>query len=279
MKIKVTVDSTNDLSKELMEKYDITAIPLSVYLNDKQYKDMVDIFPQMIHDAVDNGAPLPKTSAVNVDDYRAVFEEILKEYDAIVHINLSSEMSSTHQNARIAAEGLNVYPVDSRNLSTGSGLLALRAREMAREGMDAPAIAEAIAALTDKVDASFLVHRLDYLHKGGRCSAVAALGANILKLRPCIEVHDGKMGVAKKYRGAYIKCLEQYVRERLTARDDIDTRRIFITHSPIDHAIVEDLRGVIEECMHFDEILDTDASCTVSSHCGENCLGILYFHK
>ena len=279
MKIKITVDSTNDLTPELIEKYDITVMPLAVNMGDKLYRDMVDITPDDIYAHVNGGGALPKTSAVNAAEYGEMFEKYLKEYDAIIHINISSEMSTCHNSARMAAEGLPVYPIDSRNLSTGSALLALMACEKAAAGEDAEKIAEELRATVDKVDASFVVSRLDYLHKGGRCSAIAMLGANVLKLKPCIEVHDGKMGVAKKYRGNYNRCLDMYVKDRLTADANIDPKRIFITHSGVDQATIDQVRATVESCMKFDEILVTRAGCTVSSHCGDGTLGILYMHK
>lgn len=279
MKIKITVDSTNDLTPELIEKYDITVMPLAVNMGDKLYRDMVDITPDDIYAHVNGGGALPKTSAVNAAEYGEMFEKYLKEYDAIIHINISSEMSTCHNSARMAAEGLPVYPIDSRNLSTGSALLALMACEKAAAGEDAEKIAEELRAAVDKVDASFVVSRLDYLHKGGRCSAIAMLGANVLKLKPCIEVHDGKMGVAKKYRGNYNRCLDMYVKDRLTADANIDTKRIFITHSGVDQATIDQVRATVESCMKFDEILVTRAGCTISSHCGDGTLGILYMHK
>ena len=279
MKIKVTVDSTNDLSAELIEKYDIAVIPLSVNMGGKLYRDMLDVTPDDIYAHVNAGGALPKTSAVNAAEYSELFEKYLKEYDAIIHINISGEMSTCHNSACMAAEGLPVYPIDSRNLSTGSALLALAACEKAAAGEDAAQIADELRAAVDKVDASFVVSRLDYLYKGGRCSAVAMLGANVLKLKPCIEVHDGKMGVAKKYRGNYNRCLDMYVKDRLMNAGDIDTRRIFITHSGLDQATVDQVRATVEACMHFDEILVTRAGCTISSHCGDGTLGILYMHK
>jgi len=279
MKIKITVDSTNDLTPELIEKYDITVMPLAVNMGDKLYRDMVDITPDDIYAHVNGGGALPKTSAVNAAEYGEMFEKYLKEYDAIIHINISSEMSTCHNSARMAAEGLPVYPIDSRNLTTGSALLALMACEKAAAGEDAEKIAEDLRAAVDKVDASFVVSRLDYLHKGGRCSAIAMLGANVLKLKPCIEVHDGKMGVAKKYRGNYNRCLDMYVKDRLTAEANIDTKRIFITHSGVDQATIDQVRATVESCMKFDEILVTRAGCTISSHCGDGTLGILYMHK
>lgn len=279
MKIKVTVDSTNDLSRELVEKYDITVMPLTVNMGDRLYRDMVDVTPDDIYAHVNAGGALPKTSAVNAAEYAELFEKYLKEYDAIIHINISSEMSTCYNSARMAAEGLPVYPIDSRNLSTGSGLLALAACEKAAAGEEAAQIAADLQAAVDRVDASFVVSRLDYLYKGGRCSAIAMLGANMLKLKPCIEVHDGSMGVAKKYRGNFNRCLEMYVKDRLMNAGDIDTRRIFITHSGLDQATVEKVRETVEACMHFDEILITRAGCTISSHCGDGTLGILYMHR
>lgn len=279
MKIKITVDSTNDFSPELAEKYSIRIIPLTVNMGGKAYRDMIDITPDSIYAHVDGGGELPKTSAVNADEYRAIFEEELKEHDAVIHINISSEMSACHQNARLAAEGLSVYPIDSRNLSTGSALLAIRAWEMAEEGMEPAAVAEALNSMTGNVNASFLAGHLDYLYKGGRCSAVAMLGANLLKLRPCIEVHDGVMGVGKKYRGSFVRCLESYVKDRLSDAADIDTRRIFITHSGVEDRVIDAVRKAVEGCMDFNEILVTRAGCTISSHCGDSTLGILYMHK
>jgi DegV family protein with EDD domain len=279
MRIRVTVDSTNDLSPELIARYDISVVPLTVNLGGRAHKDLVDITPEDIYRHVDAGGDLPKTSAVNAEEYRAFFEGRLRDCDAIVHINISGEMSVCHQNALIAAEGLPVYPVDSRNLSTGSALLALRACELAREGADAARVASTLSGQAELVDASFLVSRLDYLHKGGRCSAIAALGANILRLRPCIEVRGGKMGVGRKYRGPFIRCLEQYVRDRLEGASDIDLSRIFITHSGVPDETLEAVRAAIKQCQTFGEVLVTRAGCTISSHCGEGTLGVLYMHR
>lgn len=280
MKIKVTVDSTNDLSVELMQKYDITAIPLTVNMGDVLYKDMVDIKSEDIFAFVGAGGALPKTSAVNVAEYREVFEECLKEYDAVIHINISSEMSTCYRNAVLAAEDLPVYPIDSRNLSTGSGHLALMACELAQQGMEAAEIAETLKTAAEKLDVSFVATRLDYLHKGGRCSAVAMLGANILKLRPCIEVRDGVMGVGKKYRGPVKRCLEQYVKDRLQNPESVDTRRVFVTYTyGTERESVDAVIKTVQETLPFDEVLETTAGCSIFSHCGDNTLGILFFRK
>ena len=241
---------------------------------------MQDIVPQDIFDHVSAGGEITSTAAVNVDDYINCFKPLAEEYDAVIHLDISSEFSSCYQNACIAAEELrNVHVVDTRNLSTGSGLLVLEAAEMAEKGVAPEVIANALRETTAKVEASFVVDKLDYLRKGGRCSALAALGANLLSLRPCIEVRDGKMGVGKKYRGLFEKCIMQYVRERLEGRTDIDTKRIFITHTPCQDGLVDLVRKEILKYVKFNEILETTAGCTVSSHCGPNTLGILFIRK
>lgn len=282
MKIKISADSTCDLSPELIEKYDIGITPLYVIKNGKSYSDGIDMHPQDIYDHVAAGGEICSTAAVSVADYEDFFREQLKCCDAVVHFHISGEMSSCYQNACIAAEEVgNVYPVDSRNLSTGIGQLVISAALLAAQGdMTAEQIRDAMNEKREKLDVSFLLDTLKYLAKGGRCSAVAALGANLLGLKPCIEVRDGKMGVGKKYRGHLDKCLTQYVRERLENRDDIDTERIFLTESGgFSEEELEAVTAEIRRCQNFGEILHTQAGCTISNHCGPRCMGILYFHK
>lgn len=282
MKIKISSDSTCDLSQELVDKYDINIVPLYIVKDGKDLVDGVDIVPQDIYDHVANGGTIVSTSAVSVADYLTVFGKLREEYDAVVHFCISSEMSCCYQNACVAAAEIGgVYPVDSRNLSTGIGLLILEAAEMAAKGeMTGEEIRSAIDERREKLDVSFILDTLSYLAKGGRCSTVAALGANLLSLKPCIEVKNGAMGVGKKYRGNLVKCLLQYVKDRLDGRDDIDTRRIFITESGgYTDEEVEQVRQTVLACQPFAEVLHTNAGCTVSSHCGPKTLGILYFHK
>lgn len=280
MKIKISADSTCDLSEALRTRYNVSLTPLYIEKDGKNYRDGVDIFPKDIYEYVGSGQGICRTAAVNVADYAAFFSEQLKTHDAVVHITISSEMSSCYQNACTAAAELqNVFVVDSRNLSTGSGLLVLQAAERAAHG-DKPAdIAEALRALTEKVEASFVIDTLFYLQKGGRCSALTALGANILKLKPCIEVKNGAMGVGKKFRGKTADCIETYVRERLSNRDDIDRSRVFITHSGCPAETVRRVREVIDACCPFDEVLETVAGCTISNHCGPGTLGVLFIRK
>lgn len=280
MRIKICSDSTCDLTKDLVQQYDIDIIPLYVTKDGQSYKDGVDITAQDIFRHVENGGSMCSTSAVNVEDYLQAFTQLKKDYDAIIHFTVSSSMSSSYQNACIAAQELEgVYVVDSENLSTGIGQLVLEAAIMARSDMQPEAIVEKLEQMKKKLDVSFVLDTLEYLRKGGRCSTVAALGANLLSLKPCIEVHDGAMKVGKKYRGNLDKCLEKYIRDRLADVDTLDLRRIFITHSGMAQDRVDRVQALVEECAPFAEVLQTTAGCTISSHCGPNCLGVLFFRK
>ena len=280
MKIRITCDSTCDLTPEYIAQHGITVIPLTVTMGGKDYTDGKDIAPDDIFRHVDAGGALPKTAAVNVDAYRHAFKALLADCDAIIHFNISADFSSCHENAARAAQGLPVYCVDSRNLSSGIALLLCEAVDMIEAGEGDPkAILGHINALIDKVDASFIIDRLDYLHKGGRCSMVAMLGANVLKLKPCIEVVDGKMIVGRKYRGQFNRCLRQYLDDRMRDVDAIDPKRIFVTHTGVDHAVVEALKDHIRSLNHFEEIMEVRAGSTISSHCGDSTLGFLYVRK
>ena len=279
-KIIISSDSTCDLSAELKERYDVKIIPLGVTLGDKVYRDGVDITPDDIYAHHAKTGELPKTTAANVGECIDYFTELTKDGDAVIHFTISSTMSSTYSNACLAAaEFENVYVVDSQNLSTGGGLLVVAAAEMAKSGMEAPAIVEKLQELAPCVDASFVIDSLEYLHKGGRCSALAMLGANLLKLKPCIEVKGGAMGVGKKYRGVYSRVLTEYVNERLTNVDDIDTSRVFVTHAGCDSEIVDAVVEQVKATGIFKEVFLTRAGCTVSSHCGANTLGVLFIRK
>ncbi|MBQ8917461.1 MAG: DegV family protein, partial [Oscillospiraceae bacterium] len=223
---------------------------------------------------------LPKTSAVNVAEFQDFFREQTQEGNSVVLFTISSEMSSTYMNAKLAAEEFeDVYVVDTRSLSTGGGLLVAEAGDMAAEGRSAAEIAEYCTAMTEKVSASFVVDDLEFLHKGGRCSAVAALGANLLQLKPCIVVKQGKMGVGKKYRGKFGPVLEKYVSEQLADIENIDRKRIFVTHAGCDSQIIDRCVEVVKKTAEFGEVQVTRAGCTISSHCGRNTLGVLFLRK
>lgn len=278
--IKITSDSTCDLSPELIRDYDIGIAPLYINKGDETFRDGVDIFPADIFRHVDAGGDITTTSAVNLADYIAFFEPLSREYDAVIHINISADFSACYQNACMAArEFTNVFVVDSRNLSSGHGHVVVEAAKLARAGLDPRAICDQLNDLTGRVEASFILDRLDYMRKGGRCSAVTALGANLLKLKPCIEVVDGKMRVGKKYRGAFEKCIREYVRDRLDGRGDIVYERIFITHPAAAQSAVDAAREAVAQYAHFTEVIETHAGCTVSSHCGPNTLGVLFIRK
>lgn len=278
--IKISADSTCDLTKEIVEDLDITIIPLGVVVDGECFHDGVDITPAQLFDYVEKEKKQCSTTAVNVFEYKTYFEDALKTYEAVIHICISAEFSTSYANAVAAAEELeNVYIVDSRNLSTGSGHLVLDAVEMAKKGIPAQEIVDTLNETAKRVEASFVIDRLDYLRRGGRCSAMAAFGGALLNIKPSIEVVDGKMTVGKKYTGTFEKCLRRYVKERLNGREDIDTSRIFITHTLCDDGIPEMVCKTMEEYMHFDEVIETIAGCTVSNHCGPNTLGILFKRK
>lgn len=280
MNVRISSDSTCDLSRDLIEINQIQIIPLYVVMDGVSYRDGIEIEPQQIFDHVEKSGRPASTAAVNVEDYRLFFARQLEDYDGIVHFTVSSEMSSCYQNACLAASEFdNVHVVDSRNLSTGIGHLVIDAAEMARKGMTAAEIADAVNEKKQKLDVSFVINTLEYLHMGGRCSTVAALGANILGLKPCIEVRNGSMGVGKKYRGQLEKCLIKYVTDRLSDVDSIDDSRVFITDSGISDEIYEKVRQQVIKCLPFREVIHTRAGCTISNHCGPNCLGILFYRK
>lgn len=280
MTYQIISDSTCDLSPEQLEQYHIRLMPLYVRLGDGDYRDGVDICPDDIYAHVAAGGDLAATAAVNLADYVQVFSEYSRKVDFVIHIDISSDFSCCYQNARLAAaEYDNVYVVDSRNLSTGHGLVVLEAARLAESGMEPKEIVRRLNELTARVRASFILDRLDYMKKGGRCSSVAVLGANLLRLRPCIEVKNGKMGVEKKYRGSFERCVRDYITDRLAGRDDLDLRRVFITHSGVSREVEQLAVETVRSLQPFEEICVTRAGCTVSSHCGPGTLGVLFIEK
>lgn len=278
-KVKICADSVCDLSEELKKRYDISVVPLYVNKGEETLRDGVEIGQQEVFAHYRSTGKLCSTSAVNVDDFTRFFTEQLAGYDELVIITISSEFSSCYQNACIAAEEFpNVKVVDSRNLSTGEGLVAVSAAKLAAKGADAGEIAETLRRdIIPRVDASFFVANVEYLHKGGRCSSIAALGANLLKLKPCIDVIEGKMKVTKKYRGSIEKTIRDYVRDRLT-EVEVDDDLIFITHTTSKQN-TDLTASEIPKYKSFKEIAVTDAGCTVACHCGEDTLGILFIRK
>ncbi len=279
MKISISADSTCDLSPELIRKYNIGITPLSVIIDGQVFHDGVDVTPRDIFRASDAGKSV-RTAAVNTFEYREFFEEQLKTYDQVVHVCISSEFSSCYADACEASAKMdNVFIVDSRNLSTGSGLLVLEGAEMAAKGMDGKNIAETLKARTGLVDASFVVRTVEYLRRGGRCSGMEALGAKMLHIRPSIVVADGKMHPGEKYRGRYEHYLKHYIEDTLANYSTIDFNRVFITHSPSEEGLVSFAIDKVKSYGLFREVLETMAGCTVCCHCGPDTLGILFMRK
>ena len=281
MRIRVSADSTCDLSPEIIAKYNIGILPLYIIFGDESRRDGIDCTREDIFAHVKETGKLCSTAAVTVGDYQDWFAQGLQDHDQVVHFTISSDMSACYQNACLAAEEFEgrVFVVDARNLSTGIGHLAINAAELAAEGKTGAEIKAILDEKKNKLNVSFVLETLTYLHKGGRCSAVAALGANILGLKPCIEVHQGKMGVGKKYRGKMEKVYEEYIRDRLLGHEDIDYKRIFVTDSGLAPGEAEKLVALIRELTPFEEVLHTDAQSTICNHCGPGCMGILYYNK
>jgi DegV family protein with EDD domain len=276
-KIVIASDSTCDLSPELIERYGIQILPLGVALGERQYTDGVDIDPDFIYAHYEKTGELPKTSAVNLADFEEFFAKHTADGSALIFFTISSDMSSTWHNAQLAAESFErAYVVDTRNLSTGGGLLVVAAAEMAAAGMEAAAIAAKCNELAPCVDASFIIDSLEFLYKGGRCSALAAFGANMLSLKPCIVVKDGKMGVGKKYRGKFGAVLPKYVADRLGDASDVIKDHIFVTHAGCEPAIADACVQAVKAIAPEAEVHITRAGCTISSHCGRNTLGVLF---
>ena len=281
MKIKILSDSTCDLSQELLNRYDITLTPLTVIKGDEQFKDGVTITPDDIFAHVASGGALCSTAAVSIGEYQDMFERFSADYDGIIQITIGSGFSACYQNATLAAREVGgVYVIDSRSLSTGMGLLVLRACELAQKGMAAEVIVSAINAMTEKVEATFVPDNLEYLKMGGRCSAAAALSATLLRLHPCIQVREGKMGVGKKYTGNHENVLMKYVKDRLAKLEEVDLSRVFITHSGMsDPVLVDKVKDAVLAIAPFEDVLVTRAGCTISNHCGPDTLGVLFCKK
>lgn len=281
-KVILTVDSACDLTPDLRKRYNVAGnYPLHILYEEATYDDGVDIDPDEIFRRFYATGKLPKTAARNVEEYAESFRPFVEDGCEVIHVSLGSSLSCTHTNAKLAAEqfGDSVYVIDSQNLSTGIGLLVIEAAERIAKGMSAKEVYDEVNGLVSKSHASFILDTLKFLAAGGRCSAVAAFGANLLQIKPSIEVHNqegGSMGVSKKYRGKLDKCTLEYVRDQMDLYSDIRSERIFITHSGMYPEIVEYVRQDLKSMNKFAEIFETRASSVISSHCGPNCLGVLF---
>ena len=277
MKTIITVETTADLSKELLNEYGVKVIPFNILLGEQTVVDGEITIDEII-DFVDKNKILPKTSAINEYSYTEFFEGLLKEYDAIIHFSISSKLSCACENAMRAAEKLNnVFVVDSRSLSTGIGLLAIYASELASQGVDAKNIYDKVLERVPYVQASFELKRVDYLYKGGRCSVLSLLGANIFNIHPQIILQDGKMIAGKKYRGNFKRVVENYCSDVLEQFNTPDLSHAFVTYTTASPEIIAVAANYLKEA-GFKNIHITRAGGTITSHCGEDCLGILYLN-
>lgn len=281
--IAITTDSTCDLPQRFIDENDITVVPLTVLLGDTVYRDGVDIKPDDVYSFVEKTGKLPKTSAVTPAEYFEVFKQLTDEGKKVVHIGFSSGLSSSFQNACVAASEFdNVFCVDSKTLCTAQGLLVLKACDYRAKGMDAKKIADRVTKLVPKVSATFVLDGLEYLHKGGRCSSVARFGANVLGIKPSIAVDNqtGKLEVSKKYRGKTEIVYKQYIADRMNEIKRIQPDRVVIAESGgVSSQIIAFAKGVIEGRDKFNQVIVADAGCTISSHCGPKTFAIFYIKK
>lgn len=280
--IKIIADSTCDLTKDLIEQYDITIVPLTIMLGDNDYKDGKDITPTDIFNWSEEVKSTPKTAAPIIEDVLHILTPFVRENRPILFIGISEEMSTTCNVIRLSKDYLdysNIHVINSKNLSTGIGHVVIKAAKMAKEGKTIDEVLSVINPMVDKVRASFVIDTLTYLHRGGRCSSVTALIGNTLRLKPMIQVTNGKMGVGKKYRGNNKKVLISYYEDLKPHLLNANNERVFITHSGCDKAVVHELITNIKELNHFDEVIETIAGSVISSHCGPETLGILYVDK
>jgi len=280
MSIQITTESTADLTADLVERFHLKVLPLTVVLGDKSYTDGQEITPEAIFQHVDAGGALPQTSAVSVAQFQDCFQKYAPNGEAVIHVAISYQISACYQNACIAAKKFpNVSVVDTGSLSAGQGLAAIRASELAASGMAPADVVAELNRYVSKIETSFVLDRLDYLAKGGRCSTVTALGANLLRLKPCIEETDGILTVGKKYRGSFAKAACEYVKDRLAGRKDLDLRRCFVVHPDAPEEVISAVCAEIRKWADFEEILVTRTNCTIASHCGPVTVGVMFARK
>ena len=280
MAIRITSDSTCDLGA-LVEQYNIGILPLGVNLDAQSYLDGVNITPQDIFKFVAETKTLPKTNAPSIAEYEEFFEEQLKSYDELIHFNISDKCSGSHNMAKQAAASFNgkVRVIDSMALSSGQGLLVMKAVDLLKEGKTADEIVEGVEALRSKVNTSFVPDSLDYLHKGGRVSGTINVAAAVLKIHPLIYMKDGQLLPGKKYTGKMTMCIKRYIADLKEMYPEYDTTRCFVTHSCADEELVQLAKELVKENFHFEEVIETVAGSIITSHCGRNTLGVLFITK
>lgn len=277
--IKITSDSSVDLTPELLKKYNFSTLPFNILMDEKDYRDGIDINNEMIIDNFNKNHTLPKTSAVSIETYKDFFKQFTDNGDEVIHFSLSGEMSCSCANAITASEeNGHTTVIDGKNLSTGTALLMIYANELKEKGLSVKEIKEKVEKRIPFVQSSFVIDKLNFLYKGGRCSSLQLLGANVLGIKPSIVVKDGKMGMDKKYMGKLIKVAEKYVLDTLNKYNTPDLSRCFITYSTIEPDVLEMVKTTLQENAKFKEVLITNAGATVTSHCGANTIGVLYLN-
>lgn len=280
MNVKIVADSTCDLSADLIEKYDITIIPLCIVMGENSYFDGIETTPEEIYKWADANKTTPKTAAVTIDNAASLLKPFMDEDREIVFFGISTQMSTTCNVVRLIGEDAGydkLHVIDSQSLSTGIGLQVLYAARLSMAGESAASIVEKAEKRRSAVSASFVIDTLTYLSRGGRCNSVTALLANTLKLKPEIVVKDGAMIVAKKYRGQLGSVLLKYVKDQEEALLAADKNCVFITHSGCSEDIVAPVKEYLESLSYFENIYVTRAGGVVSSHCGPGTLGVLYY--
>ena len=280
MIIKITTDSTGDLAPAELDKYDIDLFSLEVILGGKAYKDGVDIFSKDVINGVERDGLCCSTASVSVGEYLERFGDYSERYDAVIHISIGDKFSSCYRNALIASEDYeNVYVVNSHHLSSGQGALALYAAELAKAGTAPEEIFRILNETAKKVRFSFIIDGLDYLRRGGRCSTISAIGANLLSIKPCIETKDGVLEVGKKYRGPMEKCVREYIKDQLSLKPDFDRHRVILVYLGISKVTIDSTLELIRSYRNIEEILCCEAGCTIASHCGPGTLGLFILDK
>ncbi len=280
MKIKITTDSTADLSEDILQKYDITTIPVSVLAGDISHKDWIEMKPEDVFKFYDKTGKLCTTSAINSEEYTNFFAPYSENFDTVIHIALGSKVSSCFSNAKHAAQNFkNVYIVDSNSVSAGQGIVAMKAAQMLEQELTAEEVYANCKSIADKVDISFVVDTLEFLRKGGRCSALAEFGSNLLKIKPSIQLTDGTLKLSKKYRGTLNRCVENYIQDKFSHNENVDLDTAIIAHSPCNTEIVNLCVDALDKYKKFKNVHITQAGCTVSSHCGPNCIGIIFLNR
>lgn len=277
MRVKIVADSACDLPRALLERYDISLLPMHIRIGGDEFLDGEETSPKEIFAYTKNNGDICGTTAVNLAEYAQCFERYSAEYDAVICVNISSAFSSCYQNAVTAAQDFpNVYVVDSRGLSAGEGLVALEAARLCETGLPPEEVYLRLLKIRDRVDSSFILSRLDYMKKGGRCGAVTAMGANLLQIKPCVRVRNGRMDVARKYRGALERVLGDYVRDILARYERPQLDEAIIVYPPTKRTALDAVRRALGEAGRFSKIWEADASCTIACHCGPDTVGVMF---